>query len=261
MSQPGYNIPKDSPTAFSLAVANGTIPQWSSEGQSGKTFNQPTSDFTTIWDGNPTIGNYIPPTTDRIHDISSSAAADGVAGTGVQEIFIQGVNTLSDNITSELLTMNGTTPVSTVNQYTHIHRMTATAWGSGLQAAGNISAVAQVDATTTALLIAGRNNTLTGVFQIPRNNNQLITNVTFSISRSGGATAGAEFRFIIFKQGEGFVESIDIGLDDSSPVHTIPIDPPSAIGPLSYVAPQGLPDATNVTLDVIYRFYLAPVSG
>lgn len=248
---------------YGLAVALDLIPGSIATGQSGKSIGPVAGPFSTIWDGNPLISpNYIPPTADRIHTITSSMPAqDAPGGSGVSTLRVEFVSSITDGLQYEDILVGS----AMIAPASHINSMTAIGWGNvapTLTAVGNISAVAAGDGTTTALLLAGRNNTLTGVLQIPRDKRFSLPGVAFSLNRDGGSTTGAQFRFIRYKQGVGFLESIDIGLDDTSPIHTFVFDPPYIIGPDEFLAPQVKPQAGGggaITANVIYRGILSPL--
>lgn len=110
-------------------------------------------------------GIYIPPTTYRIHNISSSSANDTAAGTGMRTATVYGV--VSTGLASEIITFNGVATVSTVNSYSDIYLAEGLSWGSSGVNQGNISIVAQTDATTTAYIPIGNNATKKAIRLIP----------------------------------------------------------------------------------------------
>lgn len=116
-----------------------------------------------IWDGG---GVWVAPTTSRIHAIVSTSVNDTSAGTGARTIYIRGIS--GGNITTETVTLNGTTPVNTVNSYTMIDYMYVATSGSGETNAGVITATAATDATITAQInVNGTNQTQMAITQVP----------------------------------------------------------------------------------------------
>lgn len=111
-------------------------------------------------------GTWSQPTAARVHGLVSTQAADASAGTGARTVEIQGLDS-NWAIVTETVTLNGVTPVNTANSYWIIHRMIVATAGSGGANAGVISAVAAVDATTTAIIEIGYNQTQQGLYQIP----------------------------------------------------------------------------------------------
>lgn len=103
-------------------------------------------------------GVFVPPTTYRIHDVKSSDnTQDKAAGTGALTVKIYGVT--ANGLESETVTLNGTTNVPTVNAYSDIYIFYISTAGSGGTNVGTISATAQTDGTTTAIIPIGGYNT------------------------------------------------------------------------------------------------------
>lgn len=96
-------------------------------------------------------GVFVPPTTYRVHDITSASANDTAAGTGARTLKIYGVT--SAGLESETITMNGAANVPTTKAYSDIYRMYVETAGGGYTNAGIITATAQVDATVTCSII------------------------------------------------------------------------------------------------------------
>lgn len=135
-----------------------------------------------IWDGG---GVWVPPTTARTHSIVSSDAADtNTAGAGARKIKISGlVDWSSEGSASEVIELNGTTPVSTVNSYVIIHRMFVAESGDSINT-GTITATADTDATVTASILAGEGQTQMAIFGIPDGHTALMSQFYASSNRS-----------------------------------------------------------------------------
>lgn len=116
-----------------------------------------------IWAGG---GDFTPPTTARTHNIVSSSANDTSAGTGARTVKIYGLNS-SYALTSETITMNGTSNVATASTYTFIYRMEVLTAGSGNANAGNITATAQTDATISSYMQIGYNVSTDAFYMVP----------------------------------------------------------------------------------------------
>lgn len=79
------------------------------------------------------------PITASTLSIVSASANDTDGGTGINTMLIQGLD--SDyNFIQESITLNGLTPIITVNSYFRLHRMYGTLSGSLQESAGNITA-------------------------------------------------------------------------------------------------------------------------
>lgn len=131
-----------------------------------------------IWDGG---GTWVAPTQARVHNIVSSSANDAAAGTGARTIRIYGLDA-SWNAQSEAVTLNGVTPVATTGSYTRIFRMNCTSWGSGQTNAGDITATAVTDATVTAQISTGNNQTLMAIYTVPTGFSLYMTKVIFYVN-------------------------------------------------------------------------------
>lgn len=113
-----------------------------------------------------TGGVYVAPTAARIHNIASSSASDTAAGTGARTVLLRGIDG-SYNAVSETVTLNGVSNVATVNSYFHIHLMQVITGGSGGANAGDITAIAQTDATETCRIPIGLNQSVSSIYMVP----------------------------------------------------------------------------------------------
>lgn len=102
------------------------------------------------------------------NDIGDSYRVVRATSTGVALTYVQGLlgNRFSQN---EFVINNGVSNVPTLNSYLRINRMRAFAGGSLKEAVGTITATAQTDATVTAQIVNGANQTLMAVQSIAIN--------------------------------------------------------------------------------------------
>jgi hypothetical protein len=135
-------------------------------------------------------GLYTPPTVARVHNIVSSSASDTSAGVGARTITINGLDSNYSDI-SEIVTLNGTTLVATVNSYIFINRMTCTTVGTSETNVGNITATAVTDATISAQIIASGGQSQLGVYQVPLGKTMYLSNFNASARVSGGGAGTA----------------------------------------------------------------------
>ena len=135
-------------------------------------------------------GLYTPPTVARVHNIVSSSASDTSAGVGARTITINGLDSNYSDI-SEIVTLNGTTLVATVNSYIFINRMTCTTVGTSATNVGNITATAVTDATISAQISSGEGQAQLGVYQVPRGKTMYLSNFNASARVSGGGAGTA----------------------------------------------------------------------
>ncbi len=127
-------------------------------------------------------------------NVTSTSTDDDVGGTGVTAVFITGLD--ANNLTvSEVVTMDGTSNVLTVNAYTRISFVFASAAGSGLTNAGNITLTASSAATVQANMLAGTSSGLGGFYTIPSGKRAIIRQVEMDATKlSGGGTPLVNFR-------------------------------------------------------------------
>lgn len=153
-----------------LDIALGLVDGRSSVNKFGHATDADSGLAADIWDGSRATGKITPwvaPTQARIHDIVSTSANDTAAGTGAQEVTIWGLTAWGTKEVSEVIVMNGTTNVPTSNAYVIIHRMSVTDKGAADTNVGDISATAQTDSTTTALILASEGQTQMAIYGVP----------------------------------------------------------------------------------------------
>jgi hypothetical protein len=174
---------------FELQVARGQIPGHSIVHVFG--YNPDVdSEEETVWPIDGLLGHPPSPT---IMTISSTSANDTAAGTGARTVQILGVNG-TGGLATEIITLNGQTPVSTVNTYDAIERMTVLTVGSGEKNAGLIYAgtgtvTSGVPAVPYSVIGIGENNSIVGHWTCPAGFAGYIIKGTFSV----GPTSGNQF--------------------------------------------------------------------
>lgn len=134
-----------------------------------------------IWDFG---GLYAFPPSASIMTISSNNAADTAAGTGARTVRVGGLDANYTEI-SEVVTLNGTTPVNTVNQFLRCFGMTVLTAGNGGEAAGNIyqgtgAVVAGVPAVVYAYVRQGWGSSQMAAWTVPANNTAYLVETTTS---------------------------------------------------------------------------------
>jgi hypothetical protein len=174
---------------FELQVARGQIPGHSIIHVFGYNPDVDTSEET-VWPIDGILGHPPSPT---VMTISSTSANDAAAGTGARTVQILGVNG-TGGLVSEIVTLNGQTPVNTVNTYDAIERMIVLTVGSGGANAGIIYAgtgvvTAGVPAVPYSAMGAGENLSIVGHWTCPAG----FTGYLVKGSISVGPTAGNQF--------------------------------------------------------------------
>jgi hypothetical protein len=174
---------------FELQVARGQIPGHSVIHVFG--FNPAVgTDEETVWPIDGLLGHPPSPT---IMTVSSTSANDSAAGTGARTVLIEGVNG-TGGITTEVVILDGQTPVSTVNTYDAIERLVVLTVGSGEKNAGLIyigtgTVTAGVPAVTYNVIDVGENLSTTGHWTCPTGFTGYLTRGSFAV----GPTAGNQF--------------------------------------------------------------------
>lgn len=142
----------------------------------------------TIWSRG---GLYVYPTVAEVNTLSSTSANDTAEGTGARTVFVSGLDANYNEI-SETVTLNGQTPVNTVNSYLRINRMFVTTAGSGGGAAGTIAAgtgtvTSGVPEVCYAEISNSDNQTLMAVWTVPAGYTAYIYKGTISNATATGS--------------------------------------------------------------------------
>lgn len=181
---------------FALEVAKGNVSKHSVELKFGRNPDVDTAASEDIWTAG---GNLVEPTAARIHSVVSSSANDASAGTGLRTLTIVGLDS-SYNIQSETITMNGVTPVNTVNSYTFINRAYGKTFGGGGTNAGTITGTALVDATVQFVVGVGYGQTHKAIYMVPASTKGYITRMYGSFQQT---TASSTLDIIMYTKDFG----------------------------------------------------------
>jgi hypothetical protein len=142
--------------------------------------------------------------------VFSSSANDTSAGTGARTVRIYGLATSSSTAyTTEDLTMNGVTVVTSSGTWYRVNRMDVRTAGSGGTNAGNITCR---HSTTTSnvfvLLEASRGRSAVGVWTVPQSSSLTIHNVLVHTVRSGGGAGSARVLLQVRRFGTSSWQSV-----------------------------------------------------
>lgn len=123
--------------------------------------------------------------------VSSSSANDTAAGTGARTVFVAGLDANHNEI-SEIVTLNGQTPVLTTQFFLHVNNAYVATAGSGLSAAGDIYfgdgvVTLGVPATVYDLIKFDYNQRITGSYTVPAGYTAYVSQGLFSAGQPGGS--------------------------------------------------------------------------
>lgn len=188
---------------FMLEVAKGNIPGHFAVNKYGRAPDGVQTTAADIWDRantTPTQQIWVAPTQARIHAIVSSSDLDGKtaapSSTGARTIRVFGLKTWSLAETSEVVTLDGTTPVNTVETYVIIHRMKVLTHGTAGPNVGNITATAAApDSTVTAQISVGNGQTEMSIYGIPDIQKAYMTSFDVNSHNTGNPSTVVETDF------------------------------------------------------------------
>jgi hypothetical protein len=117
-------------------------------------------------------------------EVVSTSAADGIGGTGLRTILVEG---LDNNFLplSEVVELKGTSVVPLANQYRRVNRLVGVTAGSALQGVGTIDARVAGGGAIQQRILANESISRAGIYTIPANCNGHTFRVVVSIRQSG----------------------------------------------------------------------------
>lgn len=124
-------------------------------------------------------------------EILSASANDTAAGTGARAFTLNGLDA-NYNVISEVLTMNGTTPVQTVNSYLRVNGLLIASGGSGQVNAGDVTLRVTGAGATQAIARAGYGYAKQAIYTVPLGFTFLVTDLLFEC---GGTGTGSVIQF------------------------------------------------------------------
>lgn len=116
----------------------------------------------------------------------SASASDTAAGTGARTVMVQGLDANFNSI-SETVTMNGVTPVTTVNNYIRVNGFNLLTAGSGNTNAGDITLRVSGAGATQAIMRAGYGYSKSAIYTVPTGFTLLVTDLLFNVAGNGNA--------------------------------------------------------------------------
>jgi len=215
-----------------LEIAEGVIPGHKSVNKFGFTPNADSGIPTDVWDA-AAQPIWLAPTAARVHAIVSTSDVDGKTGAptaaGARTVQVYGLVDWDTAESSEIVTLDGTTPVNTGSAYVIIHRMKVLTSGASGPNVGIISATAAADATVTAYIQAGVGQTLMAIYGIPSTQKAYMTQFYVTLERDSPTGAAAEGRLLytmdVATSPTIFITKHTFSLDNDDPEVLHPFNP------------------------------------
>ena len=148
---------------------------------------------------------------------------------------------------SEVIILNGVTPVPTTLEYLRINLLTIRSAGSGGANAGIISATAQVDATVTSLIIIGTNRSEQAIFTVPADIDLLLNDFYIAIGRQQSTSVTCTL--LVRPFGEVFQTGPSIAGNSTGTTDTLhPFNPPVRVKAKSDIRLRASVSANNTVI-------------
>lgn len=192
-----------------------------------------------FWDANVRISFLSSAETMDI--VSTSAADTNSAGTGIRAYLVSGLDSNFDPIT-EVVLMNGTTPVTTSVSFLRVRSLLAVSCGSGRVNAGAVTATSSSSASLQAFVNIGETNSSISHFTIPRGFTLVIKKVFVQIEGQLSGGPIAVVRTIVSDNGltgapevTGLKTVIDSGIETTCIIDIPVSSPPRDMTDVSFV--------------------------
>lgn len=257
------------PTEFKYETARGKRQGFTTWNKYGYNSDIDTGAAETVWSVGGLLTRLTAASTLQI--VSTSANDINTSGTGAWSIIIYGVNANFEAVT-EVVNLNGTTPVVTTNSYRGINSMAIYLAGTSGQNAGNINATATTGGTTQGQIPIGEGSTQQAFFFTQANHSVLIDSLLINATRlddgGGGAGGGSASQPIITVKGwvtnqiSGAKYLMFKHVTDTAVENTIQINPsqPFVVGEKSLIEFQVETNTNNTAVSIIFSFIEGRIS-
>lgn len=212
-----------------------------------------------IWPNPSGVMEY--PSSAELLSIVSSSIQDDAGGSGVDAVFIEGLDG-DFNPQSELVILDGTTAVNSVGTYIHVYKVNClNITTSGTTNAGNISITNDTSGNRLGYILAGDSISKHGQFVIPAGYNGIIVNLEAGAYRSSGTgerRASVDFDFIPLDGGAGdriIYRTVKLSSSSGSATSTL-FTVPFVTGQKVAVVAKATAEASNTFVSVKYGVVL-----
>lgn len=235
---------------FNAEVARGTQTGYTLWNKFGHNPDIDSAASETIWAAGGTHQRMT--SADTLDIVSSSANDDGSpAGTGVNSVVIYGVDG-SWNEVIEVVTLNGTTAVTTTNSFLGVNRVAVFLAGSGEVNAGNITVTDTTGGTTQAYIPAGEGVTQQCIFFVPADTNFIAEWLWINCLKltGGGGSPRITVKFWVWSAVNNCKQEVARMLMDTDVQNEMDLNPnlPFPIGEKSYCYLECETDTNNTVV-------------
>lgn len=158
-------------------------------------------------------------------DIVSTSTNDDSGGTGVNSVVVYGIDENRD-AQIEVVTMDGTTTVTTTGQWLGVNRIAVFLFGSLETNDGTITATATTAASTQAEMPAGTGVTQQLIFHVPQNYTFLADFIRFNVNKlSGGGSPRVTLKGLVYSAVNQGIQEVWQETIDTSQDHFIDLHP------------------------------------
>lgn len=139
------------------------------------------------------------PTTSETIDFVSTSVNDTSGGTGMNSVVIYGIDSNREELI-EVLTLNGTTPVTSVNTFYGVNRLAPFLCGTSQQNEGTVTGTQSTSSKIIGQIPLGLCSTQQCIFYVQNNHQFLLSNVIINIIKltGGGGQPEVTIRGYVF---------------------------------------------------------------
>lgn len=237
------------PTDFFNEVAQGVRQGWTTWNKWGYNPDIDTAAAEDIWSIG---GTFTQLSSAETMDLVSTSANDTSAGTGARSVIIYGVDANYMEQT-EVVTLNGTTPVTTSNTWLGINRVAIYLAGSTGYNEGDINVTATTATTNQAQIPATEGSTQQALFFVPAQQQAYLDWMLINIVKtSGGATPTVTVKMYVTSLVSNSRYEVFRHIVDTSVENTVELTPsqPFVVGEKSLIKVQAETDQNNTAVSV-----------
>lgn len=181
----------------------------------------------TIW---PMGGTWSPTSgAETVEIVSSSSNDTNSSGTGARLVAVFGLDTDYNEVSELTLALNGTTAITTTNQYRYINRIAVALSGSSNYNEGVITATQQTSGAVLAQIPAQTSITQQAVYTVPAGHSAYLQGILFNgVKSTGGSVPLITYKVYSYNEASATSYLVQETIEDASAGNTIFIPYPFA---------------------------------